>query len=747
MPSFNKRFLPVLASLSALVTGSVLAQNMPDETGFGLDKQLNEMSVIGNQTSHYGPTAHPLAPGIIVKYRDAQVVTSNKTSSKKSTHRAATLSKDLGVELKFKRKMSGGEDLLKLTNHQNMSADKIQQIAESINDRTDVEYAEVDALMVPYLIPNDSRYNEQWHYKDSAGGMNLPGAWDTTTGSPMVTVAIIDTGYRPHADLVGNVVGQYDMISNPTIANDGNGRDSNAQDPGDWVAANECGVNSASNSSWHGTHVAGTVAALTNNSSGVAGVAGDISLVPIRVLGKCGGLTSDIIDAIRWAAGISVSGVTSNPNPADIINMSLGSPVPGACSSSYQSAIADAVAQGAVVVVAAGNDNSSAGYPPANCNNTISVAAGGQDGSRAYYSNFGSTVDITGPGGDGCNPFTNAQPTSLADCAGGVFQNETMILSTYNSGTQGPGADSFGWQQGTSMAAPHISGLAALIRSVDGDLTPAEVKQVIQSTADSFASVGDHQCTTSICGAGYANATAAIDSLTGSPPPPPPSNNVLENGITTTGISGASGSETRYTMVVPTGATELSFVLSGGSGDADMYVRFGTAPTTSSWDCRPYRAGNNETCTISNIQAGTYHVMLRGYSSYSGTSLRGSYDEPGGGGSFFQNGTNVAIPDNNNSGITSNIAVSRSGNAGTIEIKFDIVHTWRGDLVVDLIAPSGASANLHARTNPNDSADNLSRTISLNAASVPAAGTWRLRVKDLAGADTGYIDNWSIEFQ
>ncbi len=744
MNTFRKQLIPVLASLSVLAASGVFAQEIPFNPNFGINTQADNLSVLASQNNYYEPTTHPLAPGIIVKYKDnSQGLTANRGGKKKSIDRASILSKDLGITLKYKRKMSGGEDVLRFAKGKRMSRDEVQQIAETIHDRADVEYAEVDALMVHYLVPNDTRYNEQWHYTSSAGGMNLPGAWDTTMGSS-VTVAVIDTGYRPHADLDANVVGQYDMISDSTIANDGNGRDSNAQDPGDWVAANECGSNSAQNSSWHGTHVAGTVAALTNNGSGIAGVAGNVNLVPIRVLGKCGGLTSDIIDAIRWAAGISVSGIPSNPNPADVINMSLGSPSPGACSNSYQNAIADATAQGAVVVVAAGNDNSSSGYPPANCNNTISVAAGGQDGSRAYYSNFGSTIDITGPGGDGCNPFTDAQPTSLSDCEGGVFQDATMILSTYNNGSQGPGSDSFGFLQGTSMAAPHIAGLAALIRSVDSSLTPVEVKAVIQDTADSFANVPDHQCTSSICGAGYANATAAIDSLNNNPPP---GNNVLQNGVAVTGISGSSGSEVFYTMDVPAGATDLEFVLSGGSGDADMYIRFGSAPTTSSWDCRPYRNGNNETCTISNIQAGTYHVMIRGYTSYSGTSLTGSFTEPGTGQpSFFQNGTNIAIPDNNSTGITSSISVNRTGNAGTIEIKFDIVHTWRGDLVVDLIAPNGAIVNLHARTNSGDSSDNLSKTVNVNASSVGAAGTWRLRVKDLARFDTGYIDNWSIEF-
>jgi len=222
---------------------------------------------------------------------------------------------------------------------------------------------------------------------------------------------------------------------------------------------------------------------------------------------------------------------------------------------------------------------------------------------------------------------------------------------------------------------------------------------------------------------------------------------VLSNGVAVTGLSGADGSERRFTLEVPAGATDLSFTMSGGSGDADLYVRFGAAPTLSVRDCRPWLTGNNETCTISNVQAGTYHVMIHGYDPYSGVSLVGSYNAGSTEQDFFQNTSNVSIPDNNATGITSSINVNRSGNAGTIEVSFAIVHTWRGDLEVDLIAPNGATATLHSRTNSNDSADNLSKTTTINASSVSASGEWRLRVKDRAAQDTGYIDSWSIEFQ
>ncbi len=741
MNRYKRYTKPVLISLCAGISTQLIAQD--DQSLFGSISHQNNLQVQASTLNPYQAQAHPLAKNIIVKYK----AINKSASDKEAQNKTALLSKSVGVPMSFKRMMSGDAEVLTVHMTAKSTASDLQAIVENINALPEVEYAEVDAWMVAYRTPNDSRYSDQWHYFNSVGGMKLPAAWDETTGSSAVTVAVLDTGYRPHADLAGNVVGQYDMISSTSVSNDGNGRDSNAQDPGDWVTANQCGNNPAQDSSWHGTHVAGTIAAVSDNNTGVAGVAWNVNLVPVRVLGTCGGSLSDIADGIRWAAGLSVSGVPTNSNPADVINMSLGSTQPSACSSTYSSAINAAVNAGATVVVAAGNDNSSAGYPPGNCANVISVAAGARDGSRAYYSNFGSAIDITAPGGDLCDPTTDALPTSASDCRGGTTRSADMILSTYNSGTTTPGSDSYDYSQGTSMAAPHVAGLAALIKSVDSSLTPAQVEQTIKNTADSFANVSDHQCTTSICGAGYANAAAAIASLTGTPPNP--GDSVLSNGVAVTGLSGSAGSELRYTLDVPSGATDLSFVTSSGDPDADLYVRFGSAPTTSSYDCRSWTSTSNETCNISNVQGGTYHVLVRGYSAYTGLSLTGSYTEPstGGGQTFFQNTSNVNIPDNNATGITSSINVNRTGTAGSIEVSFAIVHTWRGDLEVDLIAPNGATATLHSRTNSNDSADNLSKTTTVNAASVNAAGEWRLRVKDRANQDTGYIDSWSIEFQ
>jgi hypothetical protein len=212
-----------------------------------------------------------------------------------------------------------------------------------------------------------------------------------------------------------------------------------------------------------------------------------------------------------------------------------------------------------------------------------------------------------------------------------------------------------------------------------------------------------------------------------------------------TGISGAVNSEQTWTLAVPAGASNLTFVTSGGTGDMDLYVKFGSAPTTSSYDCRPYLGGNAETCTIATAQAGTYYVMLRGYSAYTGVSLTGSFTTGGGGGTqTYSNGTDFAIGDNTT--VDSPITVSgRTGNApSNASVTVAIVHTYQGDLKVDLVAPDGTLYNIHNRT--GGGTDNINKTVTLNLSSELLNGTWKLRVNDNAGGDTGRIDSWSVTF-
>jgi serine protease len=220
--------------------------------------------------------------------------------------------------------------------------------------------------------------------------------------------------------------------------------------------------------------------------------------------------------------------------------------------------------------------------------------------------------------------------------------------------------------------------------------------------------------------------------------------NTLTKGVPVTGLGATVGNSLNYTMVVPAGATNLTFKISGGTGDADMYVKFGSAPTDTVYDCRPYLGGNTETCTFAAPQAGTYHVRLKAYSTFSGVSLVGDYSTGGGGSQTYTNGTDYTISDN--ATVESPISVSgRSGNgSATTPVAVNIVHTYVGDLKVDLVAPDGSVYVLHNRS--GGSADNINQTYTVNLSSEPLNGTWKLRVNDNANQDTGYINSWSVTF-
>jgi serine protease len=431
--------------------------------------------------------------------------------------------------------------------------------------------------------PTDPGYLPyQWHYfapgGANVGGANLPNAWDITRGSASISVAVIDTGYRQHADL-GPVLPGYDFITDIFTANDGNGRDSDAQDPGDWVAVNECpGGNTADNSSWHGTHVAGTIAALMNNGIGGTGIAPNVKILPVRVLGKCGGLMSDVVDGMRWAAGLAVPGVPVNPNPADVLNLSLGGS--GTCSTTEQRAVTDIVTAGKVIVAATGNASSISVGDPADCVGVIAVTAHTISGLRPTWANVGTETAISAPGG-----------------SPGVF-------SLLNTGTTVPVADSYAIYQGTSMATPHVAGVIALMLSVKSSLTPAQVKSYLQSSARPFPA-GSY-CSTSggLCGSGLLDATGALSAIPAAPPTvvlTTPSQVVAPN--TTVSLVGSATAEpprsiTTYHWTQLTGASV------GGINNADTASATFTSPATGTYSFML-------TATDSIGQAGTATATVR----------------------------------------------------------------------------------------------------------------------------------------
>ncbi|MBS3967564.1 MAG: S8 family serine peptidase [Truepera sp.] len=374
-------------------------------------------------------------------------------------------------------------------------------LIDQLNARPDVVEAQPNYILTAMRTPNDQFYPRQWHYP----AINLPQAWDLTTGSAATVVAVIDTGIlfeagnssRIHPDFVGRVLPGYDFISNPTTANDGDGRDPNPYDDGDNPTL-------GGQSSYHGSHVAGTIAAATNTNVGVAGVDWQARILPVRVLGVDGGTFVDILDGLLWSVGRSVSGVPNNLNPAGIVNMSLGGQF--SCTTTMQSAIDQALATGAIIVVAAGNSNTNAAnFAPASCAGVITVGATEFQGSRAPYSNFGSRIDVMAPGGDVTADRNN---DGWPDGVLSLWRNDTTNQFDYT------------FMQGTSQAAPHVAGVIALMKSLKPTLTSAEALNILKGTARPLLAVECNRPSGGECGAGLIDAYAALQALNNPPPPP-----------------------------------------------------------------------------------------------------------------------------------------------------------------------------------------------------------------------------------
>ncbi len=453
--------------------------------------------------------AEEMVGGLIVKMQPAQPgarVTISRA-------RLDTLSRAAGVALRHSRSLASRAELFHLPTA--VPLQEAQRISERIATQPGVLYAEPDRRYRPLQVPNDPLYVlYQWNLQTQTaneGGTNLELAWVTTTGDPGVVVAVVDTGILSHVDLdPARILGGYDFISEDPIYSDlfdmdGTvGRDADPSDPGDWVAADTDPVLVALgcpelDSSWHGSHVAGTIGANSNNALGVAGVTWAGKILPLRAIGKCGGLLSDISDAMLWAGGVSVAGVPDNTSPAQVVNLSLGGS--GACSNTEQLTIDTLHSLGVLVVVAAGNENVDiSNSAPANCDGVVAVAAHRRDGLRASYSNYGVGVDISAPGGD--NVFIDPARGIVAPI------NDSKTIPTGN--------DAYGSYAGTSMAAPHIAGIAALMHAAHGaakPLSPDQIKREIQLSAAPFPAASD--CAQKLCGTGLVDAAAAVAAVNG----------------------------------------------------------------------------------------------------------------------------------------------------------------------------------------------------------------------------------------
>ena len=567
------------------------------------------------------------AERIIVKYRAGSAASTDR-SAKLAAVQSAVARASLGsaagragaVSPQHVRKLGMGADLIRLQGR--LSAAELQKVLKEIKADPSVQYAEADVKLqrvdvrpreTKQLIPNDPYYAQyQWHLSSATGGINAPAAWDVAQGEGVV-VAVLDTGILPqHPDFSGNLLAGYDFISDAeTSRRATDDRVPGALDYGDWVENdNECYAGSvAEDSSWHGTHVAGTIAESTNNGVGMAGVAYKASVLPVRVLGKCGGYLSDIADAITWASGGTVAGIPANANPAEVINMSLGGG--GACDAAYQDAINGAVSRGTTVVVAAGNQASNAsGYRPASCANVISVGATRITGGIASYSNFGAAVDLSGPGGGG---GVDGNPGGYVWQAG--YDGATTPTS---------GAYTYMGMGGTSMASPHVAAVAALVQgAVAGagkdPLTPAQIEALLKQTARSFPVTIP---TTTPIGSGIVDAKAALDKALEEECTENcgPTATPLTNRVAVGGLSGAGGSEVLYSFEAQAGKV-LSILTYGGSGNVSVYVSQGEEPTAAAHDAKSTRPGNSETVRFTAPVAGTYYIKLVGVSAFSGVSI------------------------------------------------------------------------------------------------------------------------------
>lgn len=375
------------------------------------------------------------------------------------------------------------------------SPDALAQLAAAIQDDPDVQYADPVRRVRPAAAPNDPLYPGQWSLHNPLSGINVETAW-TLQPTAAVTVAVIDTGILPHPDLAGRVLPGYDFISDIGRARDGNARDPDPRDEGDWSAGTCFGA--TYDSFFHGLFVAGQIAANTDNGIGIAGVAAGVRILPVRTLGACGGTFEDVLEGMLWSSGVRIAGVPANPNPARVINMSLGGI--GACDQSIQEAIDDALAQGAVVVAAAGNAGLDAiDFAPANCSGVIAVGAHDIRGNLASYSNWGRRIDVSAPGGD--LPLTE------------------LIVSLSNDGTTVPKDPTYTPARGTSFAAPLVAGTAAMLVARDPLLTAGRILDVVAGTTRQFPP--SSVCVAGgLCGAGMLDAGAALGSvLPGGPPP------------------------------------------------------------------------------------------------------------------------------------------------------------------------------------------------------------------------------------
>ncbi|MCG5259917.1 peptidase [Cupriavidus gilardii] len=484
-----------------------------------------------------GARAAPVYSGnIIVRWKDAPAGTA-LMPAEAAAEQVRKLAEQTGIGLTVKRQMGGNLALLGLP--AGKGADP-EAVAAQLRQDPRVADAVPDRWLRPHdTVPNDPEFAINQPYLGSPsvipGAANLPAAWDRSRGNEGLVIAVVDTGVLRHPDLASRLVAGYDFIADPQYSQDGDGRDGDPTDAGDYVPQGfACpGMPAAQNlrpSTWHGTRVASVLGAVTNNGQDVAGVDWSARIQPLRVSGRCGALLSDTVDAMRWAGGLPVPNVPNNPTPARVVNISLGA---GSCSTFEQQAVDELAARGVVVVAAAGN-RAGAVEAPADCRGVIAVTAHVNDGENASYANVGPQIAISAPGG-GCGNSKISNGTCLAP--------PSTIRTLTNDGETTARNYTLVNSQGTSFAAPMVSGVASLMLAVNGNLSTAQVTELLKSSArphpaNTYCTTGSN---TNTCGAGLLDADRALLAAAGAPLPPAPAPAPGTGGGTGGGNGGSNG--------------------------------------------------------------------------------------------------------------------------------------------------------------------------------------------------------------
>ncbi len=465
---------------------------------------LAASSILSGQPGHAGPSVPPPVLGEMDRQghafsqdSDAIIVTVKNAGADAVVVARDAVERAAGPSAAVLAVTAITTDTVSVRLDRTLDPEESADLAALVEDAAGIAAADPSATFTP--ATKDTYYGFLWNLNgslDSGFGVDAAGAWAYTTGSGEV-IGVVDTGITAHKDLTGsatrtwggNVVKGYDFVSDRAAAGDGSGWDANPADPGDYCAGYW-------QSSWHGTHVAGTAVAVGGNKRGVVGVAPKAKVQALRAMGRCGGSEADIVAAIRWGAGLPIVGVPANRKPATVLNLSLGA-TETSCSTAMQAAIDDVVAAGVAVVVSAGNDALAvSSSSPANCDNVVRVAATTFDGQLADYSNVGTAelAVISAPGGAGAS---DVDPTD-------------WIISTSNAGTRTSRSGTYVGMAGTSMAAPHVAATIALLRSIDDSLDPAELREILNDTATPLPA-----CSLTDCGPGVVDAAAAVRQVAG----------------------------------------------------------------------------------------------------------------------------------------------------------------------------------------------------------------------------------------